>query len=223
MFRFITIFFFFVAFLLLLLTSLSLPIIKSIKLFEIWLNASSGSFLDSEVEGSVSFGVWGYCISSVVEQLVGVDHTTPGSCSSPRLGYKVDSKITQLLRIDDLANVIDGALTFALVLHPILCGLAFFAMICATAAAFRQHRSLGVCALLLAGFTALLATISFIIDLCLVATTKSRVEHISDNLHVGWGAITWMTLTAAICLWIGSVTLCLTFLRSKRSKKTETY
>jgi SUR7/PalI family len=121
-------------------------------------------------------------------------------------------------RIDDLANVIDGALTFALVLHPILCGLAFLAMICATAAAFRQHRGLGVCALLLAGFTALLATISFIIDLCLVATTKSRVEHISDNLHVGWGAITWMTLTAAICLWIGSVTLCLTFLRSKRSK-----
>jgi hypothetical protein len=68
MLRFLAIFFFFAAFLLLLLTSLSLPIIKSIIMFDIWLNADTGSFLNSGVEGSVSFGVWGYCISDVVVQ-----------------------------------------------------------------------------------------------------------------------------------------------------------
>jgi len=66
MFRFLAIFFFFGAFLLLLLTSLSLPIIKSITMFNIWLNAETSSFLNSGVEGGVSFGVWGYCISDVV-------------------------------------------------------------------------------------------------------------------------------------------------------------
>ena len=66
MLRFLAIFFFFVAFLLLLLTSLSLPIIKSIMMFNIWLQADTASFLKSGVEGSVSFGVWGYCISDVV-------------------------------------------------------------------------------------------------------------------------------------------------------------
>jgi len=68
MLRFLAIFFFFVTFLLLLLTSLSLPIIKSIKMFDIWLAADTGSFLSSGVEGGVSFGVWGYCISDIVVQ-----------------------------------------------------------------------------------------------------------------------------------------------------------
>ena len=68
MLRFLTILFFFVAFLLLLLTSLSLPIIKTIKILDISLDADTGKFLSSGVEGSVSFGVWGYCISDVVVQ-----------------------------------------------------------------------------------------------------------------------------------------------------------
>ena len=68
MLRVLTVFFFFVAFLLLLLTSLSLPIIKSIKMFDIWLDAETGGFLSSGVEGGVSFGVWGYCISDVAVQ-----------------------------------------------------------------------------------------------------------------------------------------------------------
>lgn len=68
MLRVLAIFFFFAAFLLLLLTSLSLPIIKSIKMFYIWLDVETGSFLQSGVEGSVSFGVWGYCISDVLVQ-----------------------------------------------------------------------------------------------------------------------------------------------------------
>jgi len=68
MLRFLAIFSFFAAFFLLLLTSLSLPIIKSIIVFDIWLDVDTGSFLDSGVEGGVSFGVWGYCISDVVVQ-----------------------------------------------------------------------------------------------------------------------------------------------------------
>ena len=54
--------FFFVAFLLLLLVSLSVPIIKSLYLFQLSADASS-SLLDSHASASVRFGVWGYCSS----------------------------------------------------------------------------------------------------------------------------------------------------------------
>lgn len=52
----------FIAFLLLLLVSLSVPITKSIYLFEILANVSSG-IIKSGVSGNVKFGVWGYCFS----------------------------------------------------------------------------------------------------------------------------------------------------------------
>lgn len=58
----ITPFFLFVAFLLLLLVSLSLPIIKSIFLFRLTAN-DTASFLhaSASASGEVRFGVWGYC------------------------------------------------------------------------------------------------------------------------------------------------------------------
>lgn len=54
----------FLAFLLLLLVSLSLPRIKSIYLFELKVNASVG-ILKTGVSDTVRFGVWGYCNSGV--------------------------------------------------------------------------------------------------------------------------------------------------------------
>ena len=68
MLRFLTIFFFFAAWLLLFLTSLSLPIIKSITIFSLSLDAVSTSFLNSAVDASIWFGVWGYCVSGVTVQ-----------------------------------------------------------------------------------------------------------------------------------------------------------
>lgn len=54
----------FIAFLLLLLVSLSVPITKTIYLFQLVANVSSG-ILQSGASGSVKFGVWGYCFSGV--------------------------------------------------------------------------------------------------------------------------------------------------------------
>lgn len=54
----------FVAFILLLLVSLSAPIIHNIYLFRLSASISS-SFLDSGASGSVQFGVWGYCVSAI--------------------------------------------------------------------------------------------------------------------------------------------------------------
>ena len=54
----------FIAFLLLLLVSLSVPITKTIYLVQLVADVSSG-ILKSSASGSVNFGVWGYCFSGV--------------------------------------------------------------------------------------------------------------------------------------------------------------
>lgn len=60
----ITPFLTFVAFLLLLLVSLSVPIIHSIYLFRLTAYAGT-SVLNASAAGAVRFGVWGYCISAI--------------------------------------------------------------------------------------------------------------------------------------------------------------
>lgn len=54
----------FVAFVLLLVVSLSVPIAKTIYLLQILVNVSSG-LLKSGANASVKVGVWGYCVSSI--------------------------------------------------------------------------------------------------------------------------------------------------------------
>ena len=64
MFVFLTPFLVFSAFLLLLLVSLSAPVIHSIWLFRLAASASV-SLVDASASAAVRFGVWGYCISAV--------------------------------------------------------------------------------------------------------------------------------------------------------------
>jgi H+/gluconate symporter-like permease len=56
----------FAAFVLLLLVSLSVPIIKAIDLLKLTAAVSEGfAGTTADVTGSVKFGVWGYCISQI--------------------------------------------------------------------------------------------------------------------------------------------------------------
>jgi len=55
----------FIATLLLLLVSLSVPIIKSIDLFNLSISYRVGSLINSGIDAVVKFGVWGYCRSAI--------------------------------------------------------------------------------------------------------------------------------------------------------------
>ena len=55
----------FLATLLLLLVSLSVPIIKSVELFDLSINYRDNSLTSSGVNAVVQFGVWGYCRSAI--------------------------------------------------------------------------------------------------------------------------------------------------------------
>jgi len=55
----------FIASLLLLLVSLSVPIIKTIDLFNLSISYRDGSFINSGIDAVVKFGIWGYCRSAI--------------------------------------------------------------------------------------------------------------------------------------------------------------
>jgi hypothetical protein len=66
MLAFITLFLLFAAFVLLLLVSLSVPIIHVIYLFKLVFNVSeSVGSVDAQANASIDFGLWGFCVSTI--------------------------------------------------------------------------------------------------------------------------------------------------------------
>ncbi|CAG7846034.1 SubName: Full=Uncharacterized protein {ECO:0000313/EMBL:CCA69234.1} [Serendipita indica DSM 11827] len=170
---------FFVAFLLLLLVSVSLPVTKTIKYFTLSLDMTSGTFATG-VKGSVSFGNYGYCYSDIIVKVVGITNTVPGECSKVKLGFKFDQRLVDLLRLQDLQDAINGGLTFALVVNPIACGFTFLTLIFAIWFAFRHKH--GLAPLILGAISgliaAILATIAFVVNYVIMSVTKKNVEKI---------------------------------------------
>ncbi|KAK7693627.1 hypothetical protein QCA50_003196 [Cerrena zonata] len=198
----------FVAFLLLLLVSLSTPITKSIYLFQLTAKASSSLF-NASADGSARFGVWGYCLSAIDVSVLGFNHDSSAQCSKAKLGYDFDSNVQKTLRIDGLSDAISRTTTAALVLHPIACVLAFLALVTSFVIRKRDGDVSRLIHLLRLGtglFAALLTTIVFLIDVIFVAIVRHKVNDASDGaLNFNWGNAVWMALGATIALWAALV------------------
>ncbi|KAL6305411.1 hypothetical protein BKA93DRAFT_817021 [Sparassis latifolia] len=160
----------FSAFTLLLLVSLSLPIMTSIYLFTVSIDASS-SLLGSSTAGFARLG-----------------------CSKAKLGCDFDGTPFSTLRVSGLENSISRTLSAVLVLHPIACGFAFLASPggnpgltslvtpysrggapCCTA----DHR------------------VIFLVDVIFVTIVRNRLDRDSQDVSLTWA---WMTLGATIAL-----------------------
>ncbi|KAJ6455677.1 pali-domain-containing protein [Mycena sanguinolenta] len=204
----------FIAFLLLLLVTLSVPIIKTIFLFRLTAAASSSLF-DSSASASVVFGVWGYCTSGADVSIIGLNHDTAGECSKRHLGYTFDSTVAQVLHVSGLENDISKASTGVLVLHPIAAALAFVTFLISLYMLRRGPNAPGTSRLppllfmFMGVFTAFLTTVVFLIDCIVVAVVRKSVHKASDGtLTLAWGNAVWMTLVAAILLWVANVGSC---------------
>jgi len=218
-----------IAFLLLLLVSVSVPIAKTIYLFKLIANVSSG-ILKSGASGSVKFGVWGYCFSGVDVSVFGTQHDTAATCSKAKLGYTFDSTVSNALHVSGYENTISHALTAALVLHPLSCALTFVALV-VSLAMFRRgssggSRLISLLTLGVASLAALLTTIAFFVDIGLVASVRHKIKNETNgDLQLNWGNAVWMVLGAALALWASLVGACagICFGRNDKDRKRETY
>ncbi|KAG8932365.1 hypothetical protein FRC01_014436 [Tulasnella sp. 417] len=228
--RFVTPFLFFIAWLFLLLVTLSVPIIKSLNLFHINADVEVGvSIASASAKVAINYGIFGYCTSALNIQAGPFSQNTPAECSPKKLGYAIDPTVQRLLsavQADDIVDVINKTLTFVLVLHPIACAFAFIALLLALLASFRANVSKSRIPSLAASgvgiFAALITTIVFIVDVVFVSIVKSKLkDHTDGAATANYGAAVWLVLVAALLLWVASLGACCGMLRARRARRTE--
>ncbi|OBZ75342.1 pH-response regulator protein palI/prr-5 [Grifola frondosa] len=189
----------FLAFLLLLLVSFSVPVLKTIYLFRLVAEVSASLFHTSAT-GAVRFGVWGYCTSGVDISIVGINHDTSAQCSQAKLGYNFDSNVASALHVSGLDNAISRTLTAVLVLHPIACVLTFIALIASLFTIWWRYTGL---------LAALVTTVVFLVDVIFVAVVRHRINSDSDGvIQLSWGNAVWLTLVATVAIWGSLVGAC---------------
>jgi len=226
-------FFFFVAFLFLLLVTLSTPIIKSIWLFDIVANANIGSGVIgvgsalASIKDTVRFGIFGWCSEALAAKVLTFTVNEPAVCSPRHLGFTVSPELQTLLSAVNeaqLVHTIQKALSVVLVLHPIACGITFLAFFFSLLAVILQHtRIWDLFATITGTLAAVLSTLVFIVDIVFVAIAKSRLHNESKGVAtVNWGNAVWLTLVAAIFTWFACVAACCGIIRGRRARKADT-
>ncbi|KAH7329828.1 SUR7/PalI family-domain-containing protein [Rhizoctonia solani] len=216
------------AWVLLLLVSISLPIIKPIYILEV--DAVTTPSVQTSIATSIRFGVWGMCLGFYRFGPDGASWDDAGACTPPRLGYTPDDAVLQLTGQKDLAKIALKALMGILILHPIACGLVFLSLIASLVTTWHPVRALNVTSLIAVILSAVAATIVFVIDIVLIPIARQKVEEATKGaLTVALGNAAWMTLGAVVALWLGvigaSIIACGCFgcgkRRGRRAKKNQ--
>ncbi|TCD64445.1 hypothetical protein EIP91_004090 [Steccherinum ochraceum] len=192
-----------IAFILLLLVSISVPVVKSLYLFKVALGTSS-SLLHSGVDWSGTFGVWGFCDS-------GLDVS----------GFQLPDQLVNALHVDGIQKLITDLLDAALGLHIVACILSFVAFIL-TAYFLRPSVRHPVYAIIATTFAIGFTFIVLVLDLVGFKEVSGKLDGVA---HMTYGAAIWFPLVAFICLFIALICLWLVHSdsRSRRKPSSESY
>jgi len=190
---------------LLIVTSISAPVVHSISLLKIELG--TGRARDYT---HVAFGTFGGCVNRA---------NAYDDCTKARVGYS-PADILDLAGasyiFSDTARDTTRALTGAMILHPIAAGINFIAFLLALGA--------GVIGSLLASVVALLAfivtAVILIIDFVLFSIVRSNINDNTDY-NASYGAAAWTTLVAAICSLIAAIIVFLTCCSGRRKRRQQ--
>ncbi|KAL2128121.1 hypothetical protein VTI74DRAFT_9631 [Chaetomium olivicolor] len=175
---------------LLIITCISAPVVHDLALLKVELGGGS-----ARDRPTIAFGTFGYC----------ENRPSGDVCSRSRVGYSPAALLSAVdgTQFSDYAEDTTRALTKAMILHPIACGLNFIAFLLALGA--------GVLGSLLASLVALLAflttAVACVIDFVLFSIVKSnandRGEQTGTDAH--YSAAAWTILVSAVCSLIGAI------------------
>lgn len=209
----------------LLFTALSTPIIKSLHVFEI---KAEGSILGQSGSGGVMIGAWGYCTHDTVVTIripiVGDrEERTPGECSQKQLGIDLDNKVFDLLGLDNVDDLINTALTTALALHPLGCGLSFIALIALVLLFLNINppRIWMWVSVIFTGLAMLVAWIAFAISYKIADYTQDKLSanNLLGSVSVSLGPVVWLSLIGAILLTLGFGTIMFWSTKFRKARK----
>ncbi len=181
------------SFVLFLLVGLSLPIIKSLYIFEIKFETRPDQPVTS-VANTLRFGVWGLCA---------ISELNTRSCIGPQIGYTIPQEVLDLTGFPAVVDALADGITALLVLHLVSAGLAFIG---AFTSLFLESQAMCIASLITSVFTVLIALLVFAVDLALALIGKQRVGPLTDfNYTANWGPAVWMVLAAVILSFVGMI------------------
>jgi len=197
----------FAASILLLITTISAPVVHDIAILKVMLTNQSDLR-----NSSVTFGSFGHCVLDVAPASSDQDY-----CTKKYIGYQpavVMSEIDGTGFSTAKSDTADG-LTNAMVLHPVACGLAFIAFLLALGA--------GVVGAIFASMVAAVAWIVTLvvmaIDFALFGIIKNAVNKDGTGSHAYYSIGMWTCLAAMICLFIGTFWVLFTCLSVRRHER----
>jgi len=177
--------FHFVAWLLLLLISISTPTVNSLYFFS--LNSSvPGSIsikgVNVTTAGTVRFGAYGYCIPLVPE-----GNNSSLYCSSGSVGHTFDDTVQSALGVSGIQDVYAASSSKAMVLNPLSCAFVFLDMV-------SNDASISIL---------LLTTATSLFDIISTTILRSEVERVTGGIvKVSYGPCTWLAICTLVFLWI---------------------
>ncbi|GHJ90324.1 hypothetical protein NliqN6_6726 [Naganishia liquefaciens] len=209
------------ALVLLVLTTVSTPVVKDLYFLQVETSGSASS-----LASTLRLGTLGYCLTGVASTALSsvTDEELTNGCTAAKLGYALDSTLVTDgevfgLNIGNLSDSVIKGLTYLLVLQPIAGGFAFLTLIFAFFAWCCSSRFMEVVAFLLSLFATLVAWVAWAIALALFVIAKNRIESASDgDLEAKLGNCLWLGLGAAIALSIAMCSTCVGTFGSYSSK-----
>jgi hypothetical protein len=198
--------FIFIASILLLVTTISSPVIGDIGILKVMLT----NFTDIR-NSSVTFGAFGHCVLDVPPI-----QTDQDFCFPKVIGYKPAVIMEEIDHTTFSRSSSDSAdaLTNAFVLHPVACGLAFIASICALGGAIG-----GLIGTMIAAVAWIITLVVMAIDFAAFGIIKDHVNSDGSGSHAYYSVGMWTVLAAMILLFFGMIFVFFTCCTERRKNR----
>jgi len=200
----------FIAAILLLVTSISSPVIGDIGILKVMLTNSSDIR-----HSSVTFGAFGHCVLDVAPPQTDQDYCYPKVIGYAPAAIMADIDHTSFSRAGtDSAD----ALTRAFVLHPVACALAFIAAFISIGGVIG-----GLLGSMIAVVAWLITLVVMAIDFAAFGIIKDHVNKDGSGSHAYYSVGMWTTLAAMILLFFGMIIVFFTCCSERRKKRSTGY
>jgi hypothetical protein len=200
----------FVAAILLLVTTISSPVVGDIAILKVMLTNKTDIR-----NSSVTFGTFGHCILDVPPI-----QTDQDLCFPKVIGYNPAEIMSEIDHTTFTTAATDSskALTRVMILHPIACGLAFIAFLLALGS--------GVCGAVFASIVAaiawLITLVVMVTDFVLFGIIKRHVNSDGSGSHAYFTVGMWTILAAMILLFFATFIVLFTCCSSRMHRQNPT-
>lgn len=214
----------FISSLLLLLVTISSPVINSLGLLRVELGNSTKAH-----DYTIVFGTFGYCtlnalsvfltlhpLLSLTELIRPNNHD---ACTGRHIGYEPAALMSRVDNTDfsSISGGTSDAFTRIMILHPIACGVTFIAFLISIAG--------GIIGSLLGALTAFVAWILTIIvlatDFTLFGVVRNHVNHDRTDSKARFGSAIWMLTASFMMIGLAMGILLFTYCVARRREKRD--